>query len=141
MIRDDVVRFTISRAGVFDEHPTFAVCTHPVAASVAFTVDRTRSSCATDIGHGRVAQGSSRSTSPLASSLVTGIARHHVDHVNVESLNHTIFEGTSEIQQLVISRAISGLRIEWIGAGWSAVGIERAVVDGMHPQGLGKWLE
>jgi alkylation response protein AidB-like acyl-CoA dehydrogenase len=25
---------------------------------------------------------------------------------------HTIFEGTSEIQQLVISRAISGLRIE-----------------------------
>jgi len=27
-------------------------------------------------------------------------------------LNHTIFEGTSEIQQLVIARAISGLRIE-----------------------------
>ena len=27
-------------------------------------------------------------------------------------LNHTIFEGPSEIQQLVISRAISGLRIE-----------------------------
>lgn len=25
---------------------------------------------------------------------------------------HTIFEGTSEIQQLVISRAISGMRIE-----------------------------
>lgn len=25
---------------------------------------------------------------------------------------HTIFEGTSEIQQLVIARAISGLRIE-----------------------------
>jgi len=25
---------------------------------------------------------------------------------------HTIFEGTSEIQQLVVSRAISGLRIE-----------------------------
>jgi alkylation response protein AidB-like acyl-CoA dehydrogenase len=25
---------------------------------------------------------------------------------------HTIFEGTSEIQQLVISRAISGLRVE-----------------------------
>jgi alkylation response protein AidB-like acyl-CoA dehydrogenase len=29
-----------------------------------------------------------------------------------KSLIHTIFEGTSEIQQLVISRAISGLRIE-----------------------------
>jgi alkylation response protein AidB-like acyl-CoA dehydrogenase len=27
-------------------------------------------------------------------------------------VNHTIFEGTSEIQQLVIARAISGLRIE-----------------------------
>jgi len=25
---------------------------------------------------------------------------------------HTIFEGTSEIQQLVISRAISGMRVE-----------------------------
>jgi len=27
-------------------------------------------------------------------------------------LSHTIFEGTSEIRQLVIARAISGLRIE-----------------------------
>jgi alkylation response protein AidB-like acyl-CoA dehydrogenase len=27
-------------------------------------------------------------------------------------VSHTIFEGTSEIQQLVIARAISGLRIE-----------------------------
>lgn len=27
-------------------------------------------------------------------------------------LNHTIFEGTSEIQQLVIARNISGMRIE-----------------------------
>jgi alkylation response protein AidB-like acyl-CoA dehydrogenase len=25
---------------------------------------------------------------------------------------HTIFEGTSEIQQLVIARAISGMRVE-----------------------------
>jgi alkylation response protein AidB-like acyl-CoA dehydrogenase len=31
---------------------------------------------------------------------------------NLETVNHTIFEGTSEIQQLVIARAISGLRIE-----------------------------
>ncbi|GDX29025.1 hypothetical protein LBMAG13_14500 [Actinomycetes bacterium] len=29
-----------------------------------------------------------------------------------EAKIHTIFEGTSEIQQLVIARAISGLRIE-----------------------------
>jgi hypothetical protein len=27
-------------------------------------------------------------------------------------VNHTIFDGTSEIQPLVISRTISGLRIE-----------------------------
>jgi hypothetical protein len=39
-------------------------------------------------------------------------SQHEADVENVESLNHTIFEGTSEIQQLVISRAISGLRIE-----------------------------
>jgi hypothetical protein len=39
-----------------------------------------------------------------------------VDHsryfANFETVNHTIFEGTSEIQQLVIARAISGMRIE-----------------------------
>ena len=29
-----------------------------------------------------------------------------------QNVSHTIFEGTSEIQQLVISRAIFGLRIE-----------------------------
>jgi alkylation response protein AidB-like acyl-CoA dehydrogenase len=29
-----------------------------------------------------------------------------------DSKVHTIFEGTSEIQQLVIARAISGLRVE-----------------------------
>jgi len=27
-------------------------------------------------------------------------------------VSHTIFEGTSEIQQLVIARAISGMRVE-----------------------------
>jgi alkylation response protein AidB-like acyl-CoA dehydrogenase len=32
-------------------------------------------------------------------------------HIHVLKI-HTIFEGTSEIQQLVIARAISGLRIE-----------------------------
>ena len=30
----------------------------------------------------------------------------------MSSTIHTIFEGTSEIQQLVIARAISGLRVE-----------------------------
>ena len=45
-------------------------------------------------------------------SLVTGIGQYDTDRANAESLNHTIFEGTSEIQQLVIARAISGLRIE-----------------------------
>ena len=39
------------------------------------------------------------------------------DHPAVERWHrdakvHTIFEGTSEIQQLVIARAISGMRIE-----------------------------
>jgi hypothetical protein len=29
-----------------------------------------------------------------------------------ETVNHTTFEGTSEIQQLAIARAISGMRIE-----------------------------
>jgi alkylation response protein AidB-like acyl-CoA dehydrogenase len=38
--------------------------------------------------------------------------QHATDSANAESLIHTIFEGTSEIQQLVIARAISGLRIE-----------------------------
>jgi len=31
---------------------------------------------------------------------------------NPDAKIHTIFEGTSEIQQVVIARAISGLRIE-----------------------------
>ena len=48
----------------------------------------------------------------MDSCLLSSIGQHDTDAVNPESLNHTIFEGTSEIQQLVISRAISGLRIE-----------------------------
>ncbi len=35
-----------------------------------------------------------------------------VTKCNRDAKIHTIFEGTSEIQQLVIARAISGLRVE-----------------------------
>jgi alpha-glucosidase len=40
LVRDDVVRFKISRGGVFDESPTFAVCVDPLSESVEFTVER-----------------------------------------------------------------------------------------------------
>ncbi len=39
-VRDDVVRIAISRGGVFDEHPTYAVCVDPLAAQPAYTVAR-----------------------------------------------------------------------------------------------------
>jgi alkylation response protein AidB-like acyl-CoA dehydrogenase len=45
-------------------------------------------------------------------SLVSQTRRHREASDESGSVIHTIFEGTSEIQQLVISRAISGLRIE-----------------------------
>jgi hypothetical protein len=45
-------------------------------------------------------------------SLLGRTAKHGTTPAELGSLIHTIFEGTSEIQQLVISRAISGLRIE-----------------------------
>ena len=38
-------------------------------------------------------------------------------------MSHTIFEGTSEIQQLVVSRAIPGLLIEWSSGDCSRVGV------------------
>jgi alkylation response protein AidB-like acyl-CoA dehydrogenase len=47
-----------------------------------------------------------------AKPLLERIVQHEPAPNESESLSHTIFEGTSEIQQLVISRAISGLRIE-----------------------------
>ena len=46
IVRPDVVRIKISRGGVFDETPTYAVCVDPLAEPVPFTVehdhDRTR---------------------------------------------------------------------------------------------------
>jgi alpha-glucosidase len=40
VVTDDIVRVKISRGGVFDEEPTFAVCVDPLAADVAFRVER-----------------------------------------------------------------------------------------------------
>ena len=39
VVRNDVVRFKISRGGVFDDAPTFAVCVDPLAEMVDFAVD------------------------------------------------------------------------------------------------------
>jgi alpha-glucosidase len=40
LIRDDLVRFKISRARTFDESPTFAVCVDPLQTPVEFRVER-----------------------------------------------------------------------------------------------------
>ncbi len=40
LVRDDVVRVKISRGGVFDELPTFAVCADPLSEEVAFEFER-----------------------------------------------------------------------------------------------------
>jgi alpha-glucosidase len=40
LVREDVVRFKMSRGGVFDETPTYAVCVDPLAEPVPFTVER-----------------------------------------------------------------------------------------------------
>ena len=49
---------------------------------------------------------------PFAKPLVTVSQQHVTALRNRGRVNHDIFEGTEQIQQLVISRAISGLRIE-----------------------------
>jgi alpha-glucosidase len=41
LVRADVVRIKISRGGLFDESPTFAVCVDPLSRSVEFTMERT----------------------------------------------------------------------------------------------------
>ena len=53
-----------------------------------------------------------QSTSVVDKALMTGAVEHDGSLTTSKSVNHTIFEGTSEIQQLVIARAISGMRIE-----------------------------
>jgi len=40
LVREDVLRVTISRGGVFDEAPTHAVCVDPLDQVPAFTMDR-----------------------------------------------------------------------------------------------------
>ena len=40
VIGDEIVRIKISRGGIFDESPTFAVCVDPLAAAVDFTVEQ-----------------------------------------------------------------------------------------------------
>jgi hypothetical protein len=52
--------------------------------------------------------GDTRWNHQLAKHLVTTTAPHDAEPGKPWTLNHTIFEGTSEIQQLVIARAISG---------------------------------
>jgi alkylation response protein AidB-like acyl-CoA dehydrogenase len=56
--------------------------------------------------------GDTRWNRHLAKYLVTPTEPHDSAPGKLGTVSHTIFEGTSEIQQLVISRAISGLRIE-----------------------------
>lgn len=56
--------------------------------------------------------GDTRRNRRLAEHLLRGIGHHSSIPRQPGTVSHTIFEGTSEIQQLVIRRAISGLRIE-----------------------------
>ena len=56
--------------------------------------------------------GDTRWNRRLAKRQLKPTAAHDDRPEEHETVSHTIFEGTSEIQQLVIARAISGLRIE-----------------------------
>ena len=44
-VRADVVRLKISRGGVFDEAPTYAVCIDPLAEAVPVHVERGEGGC------------------------------------------------------------------------------------------------
>ena len=56
--------------------------------------------------------GDTRWSRLLAKHLVTPTRPHDTAPGKHRNVSHTIFEGTSEIQQLVIARAISGMRVE-----------------------------
>ena len=56
--------------------------------------------------------GDTRWNRRLAKRQLKPTAAHDDRPEEHETVSHTIFEGTSELQQLVIARAISGLRIE-----------------------------
>ena len=49
---------------------------------------------------------------PDGNILLSDTVRNSTDGAKRWIVNYTIFEGTSEIQRLVIARAISGLRVE-----------------------------
>jgi hypothetical protein len=57
-------------------------------------------------------KGSNQLNGPDEGCLLSGTGRDEPNVAEPGSVNYTIFEGTSEIQRLVIARAISGLRIE-----------------------------
>jgi len=52
-----------------------------------------------------------RSVRPITSGGQSGSKRHAGHHAGRTDQTFTIFEGTSEIQRLIISRAISGVHI------------------------------
>ncbi len=56
--------------------------------------------------------GDTRWNRPSAKHQVMSTPQHDVALRKAGTVSHTIFEGTSEIQLLVIARAISDLRIE-----------------------------
>ena len=63
-------------------------------------------------GPRNVWNGDTRWNRQLEKYLVTPTGPHQTAPRKHGNVSHTIFEGTSEIQQLVIARAISGLRVE-----------------------------
>ena len=64
VVRADVVRFKISRGGVFDESPTFAVCVDPLAdAGRLHRRARSRTRCESARRHDGVVVDSTRSGS------------------------------------------------------------------------------